>query len=73
MSSADILKSAERAPKKSDRLYSQGTRQMDQRAIDNKIRAWKKGKSDTEKKLFDMLMLGSLGRGNTKRLLDLTA
>ena len=54
-------------------MKTKGTAYLDQAQIDSKIRKWKKGKSNLEKELFDTLMLGSLNRGNLKRLEELKA
>jgi len=54
-------------------MKTEGTQYADQAQIDNAIRKWKRGKSALEQQLFDTLMLGSLNRGNLKRLEQLKA
>ena len=64
---AQMGEAMDRGTARKGRPVSKGTTQADQQSIDREIRKFKRGKSEAEKKLFDMLMLGSLGRGNTKR------
>ena len=52
---------------------SKGTAELDQNTVDKEIRTWKKNKTQLEKDLFDVLMLGSLNRGNLKRISELRA
>ena len=58
---------------KKKQTKSTGSAENDQNAIDAEIRKWKRNKTDLEKRLFDTMMLGSLNRGEPKRLAELNA
>ena len=58
---------------KNQKIKTKGTAELDQNEIDANIRKWKKGKSRLEKELLDEFMLGSLNRGNIKKLEALKA
>ena len=57
--------------KTQNQVKSKGTAALDQNEVDLQIREWKQNKTELEKDLFDVLMLGSLNRGNLKKINEL--
>ncbi len=55
------------------RVKTKGTKELDQNEIDFEIRKWKRNRSKLEKQLFDEFMLGSLNRGNIRKMEALKA